>query len=452
MTENLIDPETFFEFEENNKLFELKHKNFYLWDILRSDIYYKILWGNDDKIHLHKRKSFNWSYFFNIFYFVRSLLFKKYDYLFFTASRTKDDEGLFFDKNIQDFLSHFPEAQCFESHQSNLSVLKNKKITVVNPISLLSLVTKFFYKSHDFIKLVNILNSNFSTLHVTRNEINNLIIQFRIEYSFYFILFKIKKPKIIFINQNGVQKGLFRAASKLNIPVIEIQHGIIDKGHLSYNFSKKINYGGGRVYLPKYYFTYSEFWKNEIFYPVNEILALGNSYYFNTFYKNKTSIVQKGILVASSDVFGEQLKELVIDLSRKNKIPIYFKLHPNQFYQKDYYIDSFEEFPNIQVFTDEKNLFDLINISNAVLVIQSTAVYEALHLKRIGIIFKKQTYMRHQHLFKDKNVYVINDADELNDVVNNGFDEDDDKKISYFNNFDPLTFSKFIEKLNVLSK
>lgn len=452
MTEDLINPKKFFAFEEDNQLFELKHKELFLWDIVRSDIYFKILWGNNDKIFFDKKKSFKSVLLFEIISFIYSFLFIKYDYLFFTASRTKDGNNNFFDQNLQDLLVHYPDAQCFESYQRNIFSLKNKKITIFNPINLFSKIARFFYKNYDFYKLVNLLNNNFSTLNITENEINNLLTQFKIDFNFYCTLFKLKKPKIIFITQNGIQKGLFAAANKFNIPVIEVQHGIIDKGHLIYNYNRKINYDGGRVFLPKYFFTFSEFWNKEIFYPVKEILAMGNSYYYNTINRIKPSNTQKGILVASSDVFGEQLKELVIDLSRKNKIPIYFKLHPNQFYQKDYYKDNLKEFPNVEVFTDEKNLFELIDISNAVLVIQSTAVYEALHFKRIGIIFKKQTYMRHQHLFNDKNVYLINNSDELNDVVNYEFEEDNSNEFVYFNNFDKLKYSKFIEGLNNTSK
>ncbi|MFM1853056.1 MAG: hypothetical protein RL164_374, partial [Bacteroidota bacterium] len=45
MTENLISPKKFFEFEEENQLFELKNKKFFFWDIIRFDIYYCILWN-----------------------------------------------------------------------------------------------------------------------------------------------------------------------------------------------------------------------------------------------------------------------------------------------------------------------------------------------------------------------------------------------------------------------
>jgi hypothetical protein len=346
---------------------------------------------------------------------------------------------------------HYPNAVCFESYERNIDNLKNKKITIFNPINLFRVIGKIFYKNYDFFELTNLVNEKFKTSNICCADINTLITQFQIDFKFYSFIFRFKKPKAIFITQNGIQKGLFAAADKFNIPVIEVQHGIIDYGHLSYNYNKNINYEGGRVFLPSYFFTFSDFWKREIYYPVKDILTMGNSYFYNTINKIKPSNKQKGILVASSDVFGEQLKELVIDFSKKHKIPIYFKLHPNQFFQKGYYKEIFKEFGNVQVFTNEKSIYELIELSCAVLVIQSTALYEALHLKRIGVIFKRQTYTRHQHLFGDKNVYLIDDSDELHNVIKNQFQENYQNEFIYFNDFDSMKFINFNQILNKVS-
>jgi hypothetical protein len=443
MTENLLDSKSFFEFEEKHRLFELKHKNIFLWDIVRSDIYFKLLWTSKDVITTEKRKTGKSVFFKEISLFIYSIVFNKYNYLFFTASRSKDENQFFFDQNLQDLINQYPDAKCFENYQREVVRLKNKKSTIFNPINLIQTLGGLFYRNYDYADLANLINEHYKSFRITGKEIGTLITQFKIDFNFYYFVFKLKKPKVIFITQNGIQKGLFAAAKELNIPVIEVQHGIIDEGHLTYNYNRSINYNGGRVYLPTYFFTFSDFWEKEIFYPVKEILSIGNSYYFNSIYKARPLNAQEGILVVSSDVFGEQLKELVLDFSRKSVIPIYFKLHPNQYYQKDYYINSFKEFDNVQVYTDEKSLHELIEISNAVLVIQSTAVYEALHLKRIGIIFKRQTFTRHKHIFSDKNVYLIDNSEELNDVFGCRFIEDTIDRFNYFENFDIVKFEKF---------
>ena len=65
---------------------------------------------------------------------------------------------------------------------------------------------------------------------------------FNYEYKKYKKLFKIKKPKKIFIIVAYGHEGLISAAQDLGIKVIELQHGIIYNSHPGYSFeySKKV--------------------------------------------------------------------------------------------------------------------------------------------------------------------------------------------------------------------
>jgi hypothetical protein len=260
------------------------------------------------------------------------------------------------------------------------------------------------------------------------------------------LIFRFKKPKVIFITQNGIQKGLFAAASKFKIPVIEVQHGVIDEGHLSYNYSKNIDYTGNKISLPSYFFTFSDFWGKDLFYAVKEIVNMGNSY-FSLQNEIEISKIERGLLVVSSDIFGENLKELIVDFSQKYNLPIFFKLHPNQYFQKEYYQDEFKDYNNVEVYTNNKTVYELLGLSSAALVIQSTALYEALHMKRLGIILRKQTYARHGHIFENSNVYLIDNANELFDALNNNYREDDSGKNLFFEEFKNEKFLNFMKKI-----
>lgn len=447
--EVIINPKNFFAFEKKNELFKIKYKNIFIWDIIRFDVYYKLLWKLKS-ITPKEQKSFSkLSVLKEISFFIISFFFKKYDIMFFTASRNKNSNGDFFDQNLEDIIIQYPKAVCFESYERNIEKLKNKQITVFNPIIFFRILGRFFYRKIDFTEIVNLIETEFKTSSIENKEINKLIIQFQIDYKFYLLLFRFKKPKVIFITQNGIQKGLFAAATKLMIPVIEVQHGLIDEGHLGYNYNSNIHYKQEQIYLPTYFFSFTEFWFKDLFFPVKEILSMGNSFFYNSSAENIGSENNfNGLLVASSDVFGEDLKKIIIQFSKKmNNIPIYFKLHPNQFAEKQYYINQCLNYPNIKIYTDEYSIYELLAISKSVLGIQSTVLYEALHLKKIAIIYKKQTYYRHRNIFDKKNVFLINGVDDLIKAYNNTYVESIETQNLYFKKFETEFFLKFINNI-----
>ncbi len=441
-----INPKFFFAFEKNNKLFEKKYKDIFIWDIVRSDVYYQLLWKPKVKFTIKNNAFSKLQFLKEILFFMISLLLKKYDVIFFTSSRNKNFNGKFFDQNLEDILVKYPKAICFESFERNIEKLKNKKNTIYNPVSFFRIFFKIFYRKQNFKEIINLINKEFNSNTLTNEDLNSLIVQYQIDYNFYSLIFRLKKPKVIFINQNGIQKGLFAAATKFKIPVIEVQHGIIDEGHLSYNYSKNIDYSGRKISLPSYFFTFSEFWAKDLYYPVNETINMGNSYFS---LQNEIEIknIVNGLLVASSDIFGENLKDLIIEFTQKYKFPIYFKLHPNQYFQKEYFQEVFKDYNNVEVFTNNKTIYELLEISNAVLVIQSTALYEALHMNRLGIILRKQTYTRHSHLFENSNVYLIDNANELYDALNNNYRVDDSGKNLFFEEFKNEKFLNFMKKI-----
>ncbi len=124
-------------------------------------------------------------------------------------------------------------------------------------------------------------------------------------------------------------------------------------------------------------------------------------------------------------------------------------MHPNQFIEKQYYIDQFSSFENVKVYTNESSIYELLAISNAILVIQSTALYEAYHLNKKAFIYKKQTYYRHKHVFGLPNIYLIDNANEIAEAYNNEFVLDTRSQNLFFKNFDSLKFNQFKNDLNL---
>ena len=80
------------------------------------------------------------------------------------------------------------------------------------------------------------------------------------EANFYYFLLSLKKPKYIFqINYYSTQMmGLNIAAHKLNIPVVDIQHGGQGPLHMAYGNWSKVPIEGYEM-LPKYFWNWSEY-------------------------------------------------------------------------------------------------------------------------------------------------------------------------------------------------
>jgi len=448
-----FDIDCFFSFEEKNKCFDYKVEGIYFWDLIRCELYYDIYRGNipDDNERSSSLTVAIFKFIKESYVFMFSMFFKKWDCIFFTASRNKLENNKYFDQSLGDLLAKYKKNEIsFESFERDQKKWEYKN-TLYNPIGIINKISSKFSKNQDYSSVIKLITDEYKDSNFTNQTINNIVKKYKVELYFYSILFKLKCPKIIFLSQSGSQKALFVAAKKNSIPVVEVQHGVINEGHVMYSYSHKINYKSDQIFLPTYFFVFSEFWKKQVYYPVKKTLCMGNSFFYefpNT--AKDTSIIKEGLAVASANIYGENLKKIVMELASRNSVdPIYFKLHPNQYSEKDNFTADFLPFKNVHIFSSEKSMFELLALSKAVLVIQSTALYESLHRKNIGIIYKKQSYEEHDHVFDNPNVYLVDTAEQVTEAMNHSFVEDAVFDNMFFKDFDHKLFEQFISELNI---
>ncbi|WP_421945869.1 hypothetical protein [Pedobacter sp.] len=451
---NKFNPQIFLDFEKRHNCFDKEIGGVHFWDIIRYELYLDILRNiKPDIIKTNKKESqFTRAtrILKQILSFIYFLIFTKCEFLFLTSSRNKIGDDGFFDRNLGDILNICKEKSIlFEKFQINSSTWHYRKNTLFDPsIHIKSFLSKFV-KRHDYSQILISIHKEFEHCNFTNEKINEMVVNYKTDLLFYNFIFKIKKPKICFVNQNGIQKGLFSAAEKCKVPVVEVQHCVIDEGNPAYHYSKDIEYKTGQIYLPTYFFTYSSYWNDKANYPVKRIITIGNSYLYNptNVIINDEVLQKNGLVVASANIYGENLKKIVTELAEKNsKIPIYFKLHPNQFVEREYYIAELSSFKNIQVITSEKNMEQLLLESVAILVIQSTTIYEALHLRKKGIIYKKQSYEGHRSLFHNPNVYLVDTVEEIINAINQPFVEKNVNEQFFFKDFDVTAFKRFLSE------
>lgn len=414
----------FFDFEKKYSLFESKDHDLYYWDIIRFEVYVELLWNYTSRptYKLRPNAGAVVNAIKELGYFIYYVLFTRPSNVFFACSRNKVDEH-FLDQNLEDIYRNIEGSKLIvESFQKRKADRTHKK-SVYSPIAIVRRLCRPFVKRRDFSDLVEKLKKAFPGFSLSGQDLNHIFASYLIDRAFYRCLFRLWKPKQIFLTQNGIQKGMFWAARKQGIPLLEVQHGIIDGGHIAYNYSEEINYSKDQLHTPGHFLTFSEFWGRGLNFPYVNLEALGN----NSFYSAGNLSIEKvrqtrgeGLLVASSDLFGEPLSELVIKLAAHYpSLPIYFKLHPNQFAELAIYETRFKPFSHIHVITNEANIYELIARCDAVLAIQSTALYEALHLGRKAIIYKRSTYTRHAHIFHVNHVFLVDNEGELIEAINN---------------------------------
>ena len=79
------------------------------------------------------------------------------------------------------------------------------------------------------------------------------------------------------------------------------------------------------------------------------------------------------------------------------------------------------------------------------ITIQSTTVYEALQLGIKVFLYKKQDYDSHNDLFSNKNLYLVDNVQQILDGIDKRFIEED--KVVFFEKFDSQKFLNFIHGL-----
>ncbi|MCC8172045.1 MAG: hypothetical protein LIP00_09745 [Parabacteroides sp.] len=238
--------------------------------------------------------------------------------------------------------------------------------------------------------------------------ITNLVVRYEIEKKHYTALFRRLRPRAIFLVQNGIQKGMLAAARDCGIPVIELQHGLVDFSHLAYSYPQDID--TSKLILPAYFFVYSQFWKNRIHYPVKEIVVTGNTE-AATIGKARPvydlTIIAADIYMAELFLFTDGL------LSEGYTGKICLKLHPNQGGEIDFIRNKYKAYPEVTIIYTETSMKKVLAQSRAVLAIQSTSIYEALDAGVPVYILTKLDYKIHEDIFEHPSVCLVNSPSEF---------------------------------------
>ena len=369
-----------------------------------------------------------------LFRFLKALM-KSYDYIIFSCSRFRNEDGCQYDPNILDIYPKVKQsALCIDSYFSTGSY--EYPVIFDYPLKIRG---KFLSRCKLKISfpdyILKGLEAEFGQ-KIDADYIHFLLMRFQNDKAHYIRLFRWFKPKAVFLVQNGVQKGLFAAARQCQITVVELQHGLVDFSHLVYSYPKGID--TEYLSLPSYFFVYSEFWKNRIHYPVKEIVIAGNTMAARV----ETSPKIYDLAIIAADIYMSELFVFLDELLDGNyEGKVCLKLHPNQLDEVDFIREKYKYCPNIEIIYTEISVKKIIAQSKAVLVVQSTCVYEALDAGVKVYILKKLDYMIHQDVFDHPLICLINSADDY--LLGKDGIEKNGNQIKFFEPFDNLKVDLF---------
>ena len=302
---------------------------------------------------------------------------------------------------------------------------------------------KFFNKTSYKIQNLSILdeiidyfaNSVNLEKEMVNKYINESIAIFWYMKGFFKKLLSSISPKLVLIvcGYGRINMAIVQACRELNIPSVELQHGLITENHPGYVKTMKSD---NRDCVPEYLLTYGDFFADIVrrgnLFEKEKVVSVGFPY-LEEVKKSKPVIDEKlkefissfarNILITSQWTVAEEIKKFTIDLSKeliKNRLNVGIIFKPHQHDWREY--TNIENHGNIFLASKYDDIYEILKVVDIHSTVYSTSGIEAL-------------------AFGKPNIFVDTGKTNVTDII----DIIDDKTSFVANS--PV---KFIEKLNFI--
>jgi len=473
----------FEKFEISNHLDKKILFGIYWWDVLRVPIYENLILKlkkknlyksyeskNFDKLNnfyaLLKKIYLYFFLFFKIFSFNSPIWIKRNSYIVFGHPRRLLENNIYLDKYTDPFLELFNSNKKFcviEKPVNDIIKFPNslahykpaitKNLFYSESLFFLFYIFKIFLRfkiSKKSLKEINFINKDFKKrfkLNINLlKKIFYLLPKFKSEYYVYRLLFKIKKPKKIFIVCSAGSEAIIVAAKSLNIQTYELQHGSPSRGKLNYDYSSGIS----KFSFPDYFLSFGSFWTRNVKLPISDknIIQIGFPY----LNKKRNLKLKKlnQLLIISQIGKNKELINLTLKIRKllSKRINIIFKFHPSENINVIEHLAKNLKKNKITVIKDKSSdLYKYLSESKWILGVNSTSLYEALAFNCIIFVLKVPGYEFMKNLIRKNFFTLIEDPKEfskkimfnkkknkLNKSINFIFNKENNKNIKLIKN------------------
>lgn len=369
--------------EKKYDVHRLKVNEFYAWPILRQGIYFEIL-NKKVRFNIKHRTRNKLQLLKNFFYgFKHYFKIKNYDFLFFNNAdkRTIKKENKFYDGFFDAWADKVGQGKSLFIEWAIYKHFSPKHTYSQNVISDLgfklgcfvySIFTKISIEEFDIYQQIS------KELNLKTNA-KSILIKRCAEIRFYRFIFRIIKPKLIFLISSFTKETIVIAAHMENIKVFEMQHGYIGNNHQFY----KTQYDFGQLYYPDYLVSFGTQEKNfppeNFIFKNNQIIPVGSLYlenikdsYSNKALENLTNKYKKVFCVSLQNIEEEKLLIWVCKQAEKNSDWL-FILKPRHV-KRDYSI--YTKLDNCGLILNN-NIYEILKYSHYNITIYSTTAVEA---------------------------------------------------------------------------
>lgn len=260
-------------------------------------------------------------------------------------------------------------------------------------------------------------------------------------------------PRIIVevVSYNFENKIINELAHEMNIPIIELQHGLISEDHISYNYSCTTKI----TVFPDYLLVFGDYWKHRALYPIDisHLISVGFPHFEVEKAKKRISINSDkvGIIFISQGTIGKELSKVAYELSNlldANKYNIIYKLHPGEFFswKQNYpYLNNCD----ITVISNEIDLYDIFASCKYQIGVASTAIYEGVGFGLKTIIYTCSESIHVLDLCKSKLAVLAQNAKDIELIINKDEPINKDMKESVWKNH---SVENIVHAINEISK
>lgn len=219
---------------------------------------------------------------------------------------------------------------------------------------------------------------------------------------------------VLTVSYGYARETQIEACRRLGIPVVELQHGVIDPYHPGYSFPGPER---DKCAFPDYLLVYGRFWRDAVEYPLPEerVRPVGHPFLERQARTYQDRSERDQFVFVSQGAIGRRLSKFAAELASNPAFEhdIVYKLHPAETERYP------EEYPwlasaDLRVSDgSDQSLYDLFAASTAQVGVYSTALYE-------GLRFGLQTYLvdlpgavKLDPLVEDGTATLVGSVDEL---------------------------------------
>jgi hypothetical protein len=338
--------------------------------------------------------------FAKVFYY--ALTIRKGDAVIATdINRTENDGGVLVDKFFGPLFKEgiIRKAVYFEHNSSKDPAGIRRHINTAGFNIISGVLWRYYSKKKIFKEKAVLFSERFNSsvpdknpaLMIDSKKVLELITYFYAELVLYKFLWRLLKPKRVFI-ADGIPRGVMAASRFCNIPVHEFQHGFVSEKKADYIIAGDFKACKNKMVVPNFILVFGQYFKDLLlkpgFWTENEVKVIG-SYPLD---KARTSCTfqmpEQGektyvLWATQPTTFADARKVLEGLLLQKIQDTIFhFKMHPLEpTAQKDWYMDLIDKYPHsFKLIPSNYNFFEALKGKHLLISFHSTVLLEAIAL------------------------------------------------------------------------